>query len=549
MRSENNYYDNKSLKTVVGKTADFGELAKDAVAFANTSKGGDIYIGIEDGCVFPPPKQAISEELPGKVQLRLSQLTVNTFVTAEPKTAENGGEFILLHVYPSRSTIAGTTDGKYYIRIGDESCPLLPDQLLRLLTDKPSYSWETKATRVPRTQYDEKKCQDFLNGIRFSDRVSDFVKEMTDDEILDYYLFTEGDVLTNLGVLWIGKRNDRARIKYSPAAQFIKYDENDNKVKKIVWDDYSLNPQELIDAIWTQIPDWKEGIEVADGLFRDFIPNYSEKIVRELVTNAVVHKPYTTAGDIFINLYPDRLEIHNPGNLPIGVTPQNILHSSIRRNDQLCKVVYDLKMMEKEGSGYDVMYEEQLMNGKAIPEPREGDDRVIVSVRKLISNPGIIGMIRRVSEQYSLSRKERIALGLIAQNHSMTATEFAKILDLKGDHATRAWLDKLTNQRIVLTKGRTRGMEYYINPQVIRSSNFQRKPDLKIIEPHRLRELVYEDIYTYKKCSISDISKRIGSEISRYKIRQQLQALIDAGRIVKEGASSATVYLVKNNGE
>jgi ATP-dependent DNA helicase RecG len=72
---------------------------------------------------------------------------------------------------------------------------------------------------------------------------------------------------------------------------------------------------------------------------------------------------------------------------------------------------------------------------------------------------------------------------------------------------------------------------------------------LKIIEPHRLRELIYEDIRTYKKCSISEISKRIGPEISRYKIRQQLQALIDAGRIVKEGASSATVYLVKNGGE
>ena len=204
-----------------------------------------------------------------------------------------------LRVYPSRSTIAGTTDGKYYIRIGDESRPLLPDQLLRLLTDKPSYSWETKATRVPRTQYDENKRQNFLNGIRASDRVSNFVKEMTDDELLDYYLFTEGDVLTNLGVLWIGKRNDRARIKYSPAVQFIKYDENDNKVNKIVWDDYSLNPQELIDAIWTQIPDWKEGIEVADGLFRDFIPNYSEKIVRELVTNALVLR------------YPDTKSVNN----------------------------------------------------------------------------------------------------------------------------------------------------------------------------------------------------------------------------------------------
>ena len=40
-------YDKKSLKTVQGKTADFQELAKDCVAFAN-AKGGYLHIGIED---------------------------------------------------------------------------------------------------------------------------------------------------------------------------------------------------------------------------------------------------------------------------------------------------------------------------------------------------------------------------------------------------------------------------------------------------------------------------------------------------------------------
>lgn len=41
-------YDKKSLKTVQGKTADFSELAKDCVAFAN-ARGGSLHIGIEDG--------------------------------------------------------------------------------------------------------------------------------------------------------------------------------------------------------------------------------------------------------------------------------------------------------------------------------------------------------------------------------------------------------------------------------------------------------------------------------------------------------------------
>ena len=41
---ENSIYDKKSLRTVVGKSSDFNELAKDCVCFAN-AQGGVLYIG------------------------------------------------------------------------------------------------------------------------------------------------------------------------------------------------------------------------------------------------------------------------------------------------------------------------------------------------------------------------------------------------------------------------------------------------------------------------------------------------------------------------
>ena len=143
LRKETTTFDIKSLRTVKGKSKNFDELAKDCVAFAN-ARGGNIHIGIEDGCSLPPESQTIEEDLPGAVQLRISQLTINTSVVANKVIAENGGEYIDLLIHPSVSTIAGTTDGRYFIRISDESCPLHPDQLLRLLNDKPSYSWKQK---------------------------------------------------------------------------------------------------------------------------------------------------------------------------------------------------------------------------------------------------------------------------------------------------------------------------------------------------------------------------------------------------------------------
>lgn len=542
--TEGTTYDKKSIRAVRGKTADFDELAKDCVAFAN-ARGGNIHIGIEDDDELPPSDQVVDDNLSGKVQLRLSQLTINTSVIAQKQRAENGGEYIDLKIHPSTSTIAGTTSGKYFIRIDHVSQVLHPDQLLRLLTDKPSYNWETDVTRVSRNEYDPAKLSTLISDVKNSQRVSSFVKDKSAEELLDYYLFTDGDFLTNLGVLWVGKRTDRAKLKYAPAVQFIKYDDLGNKVNKIVWDDYSLNPKELVEAVWTQIPDWKEGLEVSVGLFRDFIPNYGERTIRELITNAVVHRPYTTAGDIFINLHPDKLEIHNPGGFPIGVTPQNILNESRRRNEHLCKIAYDLILMEREGSGYDMIYEELLTNGKSVPIPSEFGDRVVVTISKLITNTDVVRIIRSVANRYKLSQKEKIALGLIAQHQTLSSSALISMLDLKGSNPTRAWIEKLVSEKIILPHGKTKGVEYSINQEIIRNANFSQKPNLRTIEPHRLRELIYEDLLTYPSSSIGEINERIGKEISRYKIRVQLTELIAKDRIISSGERASTRYTCK----
>ena len=105
----------------------------------------------------------------------------------------------------------------------------------------------------------------------------------------------------------------------------------------------------MIEAVWLEVPDFRERYELPDGLFRQNVPAFDEIVVRELLVNALVHRPYTQRGDIFLNLHPDRLEVVNPGPLPLGVTPQNVLHTSVRRNEHFARLFHDLKLMEREG--------------------------------------------------------------------------------------------------------------------------------------------------------------------------------------------------------
>jgi len=205
--------------------------------------------------------------------------------------------------------------------------------------------------------------------------------------------------------------------------QAIKYDEREVKIAKWSWDDYELSLIELVDAIWEGIPDFRESYEIPEGMFRKQLPAYEEDVVREVLVNALVHRPYTQSGDIYVNLHPDRLEVVNPGRLPLGVTPHNILHASRRRNHGLARIFHDLELMEREGSGFDMLYDRLLTTGRAAPTVKEGTDSTHVMIERRVLHPGVVRLIADADERHQLSQRERIALGLLGQVESMSAGE------------------------------------------------------------------------------------------------------------------------------
>lgn len=543
MSIEGQTIDRKSLRYALGRHEDADGLACDCVGFAN-AMGGVILLGIEDGQDEPPIGQKVPEELPDRLRKRLAQITVNVGVAIRKVTAENGADFLEIQVFRNEQSIAATSDGRYFIRVSDETRRLMPDDLGRLMAEKNSFVWELQTTqRVSAHGFDKAKLADFVKRVRVSDRVSEFVRGKPEGELLEHYLFVRSGLLTNLGILWIGRREDRAALLYPPEIQCIKFDERGRKVRKHVWNDYSQNPLELIEAIWREVPEWKEFYELPDGLFRKSVPHYDEVVVRELLANALVHRPYMQRGDIFLNLYPDRLEVHNPGLLPIGVTPSNILHTSSKRNPHLAKVFYDLKLMEGEGSGFDRMYEVLLSSGRPIPEVQQGDDRVVVTVRKQIARTSIVDFMVKADQTLQPTQKELITLGLLAQHEALTAIELVNMLELSRAEDLKHWIGRLKDWGVVSSRGRTKATEYFVEPDVLRKLEFQGETTLKGIERHRLRELILRDLEIYRRAGISEIHGRIGAEIPRRKIRRELGELVAEKEIGSQGVKRSTVYI------
>ena len=542
---ENSLYDKKSLREITGKSADWNEVAKDCVAFSN-AQGGVIDYGIEDDADAPPADQKVSEDVAINLEKKINGKTHNVSAHAEILTHENGGQYIRLHIARGTSS-ASTTSGKYFTRVSDESRPLTGDDITRLSAEKGYYRWEDEESKWSWKDADKEKLNMLLQNLRNSNRVSDFVKQKEDKELLDYYFLTveESDKMTNLGVLFIGTQSQRGRLMNAPVVQCIQFDQYGDKVWKYLIDDFTKNPQEIIEAIWNNVPVWRESNEISDGLFRKEIPAYDEAVVRELTCNALVHRPYTVRGDIFINIHPDRIEVVNPGALPLGVTPQNILHKTVKRNEHFANLCYALQMMEREGSGYDKMYEVLLSNGKQIPIVEEGDDYVKAIVGRRIISQEAIKVIRYALQVTELRQKQIICLGLIAQHESISAADLIKLLNLKNRDALSPWLDKLVDDGIVETSGRKKGKEYRVCSHILKESGYKGQTSLKRIEPYRLRELIIEDLKIYECASLRDIQQRIGDEISYQKLWKQLDNMIKEGILESTGKNRWTKYRLK----
>lgn len=541
MSGEHQRFEKKSLRKVTGNTTAWADLAESCVAFA-TAVGGTLLIGIEDADDLPPATQTIPQDLPAVVARRMRELTVNVTVQATPRRAENGGQYIELHV-PRSPSVPSTASGKYYVREGDRNRAIVGDDVLRLTKDRTTVSWETlTSARIPRVQVDPAKLAAFAARIRASDRVKDSVKEKSDDELLDHYGFADGEWLTNLGILCVGRRSDRAALGTAPVVQFIKYDDREAKLNKLVWDDYSLSPIELVDAVWSEVPDFRESYELPDGMFRKQVPAYDEKVVRELLVNALVHRPYTQHGDIFLNSYPDRLEVVNPGPLPIGVTPATVLHATARRNENLARVFHDLKLMDREGSGFDTMYQVLLAQGRDVPHLREAQDRVEVVVGRRILKPEVIDVLGRANHEYQLRQREMICFGLLSQTEHLSARQLADALMLQSADELRPWLGRLVDLGLVRTSGRTTATRYFVAPDIMRTLGVQVSTTLNRIEPHRLRALILEDLERYPRSKAKEIRQRIGSEIPAHRIRRALEALEADGLAAHEGETQARIY-------
>lgn len=543
MFAESSIIEYKSLKKVTSGDGGMKDLASTCVCLAN-AQGGTIYIGIENKEKLPPPEQVITTEIANKTITKLRTLCFNVgLILQDIETHTNGGQYFGIKILPSLKAIATTSDGKILIRIGDQCQPVRSEDLVRLASEKDAFQWELQSRNINIKKISSDSLSWFANEIRNSDRVKPFVKELEDIEIAEHYNLIQDGTLTNLGVLWLGDASLRSRISYPLTVQYIVYDDLEKKINKTDWNDYRLNPKELLLDIENKSVELTYYDEFPNGLFRNKIRHYDPRLIRELLINAIAHKSYTISGDIFIKVFPDRMEITNPGGLPLGINKDNILHSVNRRNPHMIRILHDLKLMEGEGSGYDLIFEIAGRDSKPFPIIySDFNTTSVIQYSKILDEESVL-LIDFIAKNYKLSQKDFLVLGIVCREKKILSTKLASMLQLSDEERLRSYTSQLIRQGILINRGLKKGTEYLVNPKVITSSKINIKPTLRIIEPHRLKALIYEDLTMYPGSKSSEIQQRL-EELPIEDIRKALRKMEKEGIIIGIGIKKMKTYSV-----
>lgn len=540
--------DYKSLRKAIGTKSDLASLAETCVCFAN-AQGGQLIIGIEDKDNTPPENQKVKVADMNNVVKQLRSLTDGVgLVNPEIIVHENGAEYFIIRILPSTRTIATTSSGKVLIRISDSCYPVDSTELTTLAAEKTAFQWEIiSPQKLTLEQIEPTNVISFINDIKNSDKVSDFIKQRDDLEILTFYqLLGPENYLTNLGVLWLGKPAHRARLSYPLTVQYIVYNERAEKIRKKEWHFHLHNPKELVQEIEKEAVELTYSSELPDGLFRKTVRQYPKEVVRELLINAIAHKKYTISGDIFIEVYPDRMMITNPGSLPLGITKNNILHERHRRNPHLIQTLSDLKLMEGEGSGYDLIYEKLVRDAKPLPDIDSEFTRVAVTVFSGAVDTEVISILDYIDKHFQLTQKEYITLGIVASEKKILSTQLALKLQMSQEEKISSWIGTLIEKEILISRGIKKGTEYLLNHELFSQAKLDLKPSLKTIEPYVLEKLILEYLRYNGKSKMKEIQTKL-KEIPAKEIAKVVYQMSKNGVIEKEGSDKTKVYFVIQN--
>lgn len=338
------------------------EYLKWVCAFAN-AEGGTLVIGRNDRgeAVGLPDARRLLEELPNKIRDLLGLVVPVNLREVE------GKQTIEIVVAPMPYPVS--YKGEYHVRSGSTRQELKGAALDQFLLRKQGLHWD--AVPVPGVSPSTLSAQSLARFRQRAARSGRLAAEWLDEAdalLLERLRLTAGEYLKRAAVLLFHPDPEAfvggAWIKlgaFETDADLRFQDEVHGPLMDQVEQALTILKAKYLKALISY-----EGLQRVETL------QVPEPALREALLNAVVHKDYSSAIPVQISVYPDRLMIWNPGQLPPEWTVEKLLakHASVPFNPDIANAFFRAGQIESWGRGIERMLDACRAVGAPAPSWR-----------------------------------------------------------------------------------------------------------------------------------------------------------------------------------
>lgn len=343
------------------KLTDKNERLKEHInAFGNLERGGCFVFGVQN--FIPIGIQENSDEIIQKIT-NIASLSQEPNLNIEAFSIEIDRKSLLcIHILPGaskpvfikdRAPLGGTACFK---RTGSSTIAMSTQEIKDLLINSQEHYYDESA--IKNVELNSLSFETLSKLLPFLDR-NEQKSSKNISALIDYRILLGINKSPHITVAgWLCFANDPQSIRQLRNAyiefQIFKGTARDNPTKK--YEIKGTLPNQITQSI-ELLQQYIWLIPKIEGTIRKDIPAYSDIILREVITNSLVHRDYRKMHQpVKISMFDNRIEIENPGSLMPGLTTLNLIHKRDWRNPLLAELMKKFGFGEMDGQGIDRLY-------------------------------------------------------------------------------------------------------------------------------------------------------------------------------------------------
>lgn len=419
------------------------KLDREIVAFAN-AEGGSIYLGMSDD------GDPVGIKITNKLKSQVVDIARNCDPSINIDLLEHDQYSLLeIQVQEGMDKPYRCKEG-FFLRIGPSTQKLKRNDIVDLINSS------------EKIHFDESINAKFVYPKDFAtDKLKAFLNRCDIETTLSYE-----DILINLNVA----KKEKSKLHFTNAGVLF-FAKNPQKflpescitaVRYKTSDRFSIiDKKEFAGSVIQQIEDSMDFIIrhmsveasiTSDKIARQEVYDYPIVALREAVVNAVTHRDYYyDSSHIYIHMYPNHIDIENPGGLLHGISVESLGKRSARRNRLLADLLHRIKFIERVGSGFDRM--RQALAGNNNP-PLEVSATNFFNIRfyRRIPNADLSHLTSRQTSIYQLVQEKK----------TITSAEVFAVLEVGSRDTVLRDLNVLVEQGLIIKSGAGKATVYKV---------------------------------------------------------------------------------------